>query len=97
MGLILKFAYLLFLFLFLFYFVLAQRTCIFNMLRVINTGERLLRAANDFIFYHRYDILMLSLLSWSSLVGHVGQSFTSQNDYIYQTDLTNKQIKFVNY
>lgn len=57
-SLFFKCAYLLFI-------LLAQRTCIFNMLWVINTGEHILTAANYFILYHRYNILMLSLLRWS--------------------------------
>lgn len=43
-------------------FLLEHRTCVFNMLQVINPGDRILTAANDFILYHRYDILMLSLV-----------------------------------
>ncbi len=56
------------------------------MLQVINTLERILTAANYFILFHRYDILMLSLLSWFYLGGNVGIDFLSWHQQKYGGD-----------
>lgn len=61
----------------------------------IITEARILTAANNFVLYHRYDILMLSLLSWSYLGGNVGFDDDDDNDHISQTEQI-KKIKFVN-